>query len=183
MRAFHSTGSRSTLAVICAGESSTASGPLLLFSSPGGVNGRRIFSKYAPSASETAPMRILSQSSSVFGTMSTMPCLVRVVPTALKMLSATGSSMYFISSFTDTTGLTSPHSAASGGGAAARAPGGGGDGDREHPISVTAMHKTAPAHVVTARMTRTISTAAPISSGTLHDPRVPLRDRVPKLNR
>src|SRR5207247_5983317 len=112
---FHSTGSRSTFAVICAGDSSTASGPALSFSSPGGVKGRRILSRYAPSARETAPVRILSQSSSVFGWMSTTSCLVTVVPAAVEMLSATGSIMYFINSLTDTTGLRSPHSKAVGG--------------------------------------------------------------------
>ena len=39
-----------------------------------------------------------------------MPVFVRLLPTALKTLSATGSIMNFISSFTDTTGLKSPQS-------------------------------------------------------------------------
>src|SRR5262245_51784022 len=59
-----------------------------------------------------APMRTLSQSSSVFGARSTKPLLVTVVPTASKMLSATGSIMYFINSLTETTGFMSPHSGA-----------------------------------------------------------------------
>src|SRR4029450_3856059 len=102
-------GPRSPFAVICAGDNSTASGPVLAFSSPGGGKGRRIFSRYAPSARETAPGRVLSQSSSVLGSTSTTPRLVTVVPTALKMLSDTGSIMYFINSLTDTTAFTSSH--------------------------------------------------------------------------
>src|SRR5262245_21091257 len=96
--------------MICAGDNSTASGPVLLFSSPGGANGRRIFSRYAPSAIVTPPMRIFSQSSSVLGPMSFAPCFVTTAPTASKMLSAMGSSMSRISSLTETTGLRSPHS-------------------------------------------------------------------------
>src|SRR5262249_8916455 len=151
IRAFHSTGSRSTFAVICAGESSTASGPELLFSSPGGVNGRRIFKRYAPSASATAPKRILSQSSSVFGSMSTMPCLVIVLPTALKMLSATGSIMYFINSFTDTTGLSSPHSA--GLWVVAVAAGERFDGFEEH--APAAPRRAQPTHAASQQTERT----------------------------
>src|SRR5436190_1971513 len=117
MRAFHSTGSRSTLAVISAGDISTASGPVLLFKSPAGANGRGTFSRYTLSASDTAPTVTFSQSSSVFGSHSTIPFLVSVLPTALKTLSATGSIVYFISSLTDTTGFMSPHSGGEGGGA------------------------------------------------------------------
>src|ERR1051326_4609606 len=142
MRAFHSTGSRCTLAVICAGDSSTASGPALSFSSPGGVNGRWILSRYTPSASETAPVRILSQSSSVLGSMSIVPCLETVVLTASKMLSATGSIMYFINSFTETTGLRSPQSAACG--ADVWAGGGGAVGFDEEHAAAAALRRTRP---------------------------------------
>src|ERR1700730_18669228 len=69
-----------------------------------------------PSASETAPIWIFSQSSSVFGTVSTAPFLVTTVRTASKMLSATGSIMYRISSLTETMGLMSPQSAGPRGG-------------------------------------------------------------------
>src|SRR5262249_16932441 len=110
IRAFHSTGSFSTLAMIWSGDNSDASGPVLLFRSPGGANGRRILSKYPPSARPTAPMRILSQSSSVLGIVSSMPLMVVVVLTESKTLSAIGSSRSRISSFTDTTGLRSPQS-------------------------------------------------------------------------
>src|SRR4029453_5620533 len=90
----------------------------------------------AASARDTAPIRIFSQSSSVLGSTSTTPFLVIVLPPALKMLSATGSIMYFISSLTDTTGLTSPHNAG----------GGGGGGDEEHAANA------APATPSTAGM-------------------------------
>src|SRR4029453_13118766 len=136
MRAFHSTGSRSTFAVIWAGDNSTASGPRLLFSSPSGANGRRIFRRSAASARDTAPIRIFSQSSSLLGSTSTTPFLVIVLPTALKMLSATGSIMYFISSLTDTTGLTSPHNA-----------GGGGGGDEEHAANAAPATTSTAARV------------------------------------
>src|SRR5262245_1564501 len=55
-------------------------------------------------------MRIFSQSLSVLGTVSTVPCTLIVTFTASKMKSEAGSSMSRINSFTDTTGLRSPHS-------------------------------------------------------------------------
>ena len=108
--AFHSTGSFSTFAWICAGDSSTAPGPVLLFSSPGGAHGRRTFSRYAPSAIVTPPIRTLAHSSSVFGLCSTVPLLSTMTAIASKTLSAIGSSMSRISSLTETTGFISPHS-------------------------------------------------------------------------
>jgi hypothetical protein len=45
MRAFHSTGSFCTLAAISVGDSSFASSPTLLFTSPAGANGRCTFSR------------------------------------------------------------------------------------------------------------------------------------------
>ena len=66
-----------------------------------------------------------------------------VLPTALKMVSATGSITYFISSLTDTAGLRSPHNAACG--ASAVCAGGGIDFDGEHDVSV-ALRRTSPAH-------------------------------------
>ncbi len=90
-------------------------------------------------------MRILSQSSSLFGSTSTTPCLVTVVPTALKMLSATGSIMYFINSLTDTTGFRSPHSAAAGGGSAVYA--GVGVGLDDEHAAIVALRTISPAHM------------------------------------
>src|SRR5262249_27860890 len=83
--AFHNTGSFSSFALICAGDSSSGSGPVLLFSSPGGANGRGILSRYTPSASITPPARIRAQSSSVFGRCVSVPLLVVTSATASKM--------------------------------------------------------------------------------------------------
>src|SRR5262245_32537413 len=80
-----------------------------------------------PSASVTAPTRILSQSASVRGRLSVTPFLLSTVPIASNTKSDAGSIMSRISSFTETTGLRSPHSSGAGGGA--------GDGaafDEEH---------------------------------------------------
>src|SRR5579864_1390975 len=55
-------------------------------------------------------MRILSQSASVFGDVSTVPVLVYSIFTESKILSEAGSIMSRISSLTDTTGCRSPHS-------------------------------------------------------------------------
>src|SRR5436190_10329601 len=77
-------------------------------------------------------MRILSQSSSVFGNFSTVPCSVDSLLTASKILSEAGSSMSRISSLTETTGLRSPQSADAGGGA-------GAGFDDEQPCVHTAM--------------------------------------------
>src|SRR5215813_10156174 len=109
-----------------------------------------------PSAIDTAPVRILSQSSSVFGSMLTVPFLVTVVPTALKRLSAIGSIMNFINSLTDTIGLRSPHSCAAtcGGGSAAFA-GAGVEPGEEHP-AIVAEKRTSPTHA-TERGKRVIS--------------------------
>src|SRR5262249_17897020 len=75
-----------------------------------GVKGLGTLSRYTPSASVTAPIRIFSQSSSVCGAVSTVPFLVTTILTESKMLSAMGSSMSRISSFTETTGLNVPQS-------------------------------------------------------------------------
>src|SRR5262249_6471684 len=91
---------------------------------------------------------------------STVPCFVTVLPTALKMLSATGSIMYFINSLTDTTGRTSPSSAADCG-ASDRCAGAGGRGDEEHAAIVT-LTITSPARARRARGMRHLITAAPI---------------------
>src|SRR6185436_2478105 len=99
------TGSFSSLACIWVGDSSGGFGPVLLLTSPAGVQGRGIFSSSIPSASDTAPVRTRSQSSSVFGSCLTTPAFVVSHHTASKMLSETGSIMYFINSLTDTTGV------------------------------------------------------------------------------
>src|SRR5262245_51290543 len=85
----------------------------------------------------TAPMRILSQSASVFGSRSTTPFLVTVALPESKMKSDAGSSMSCINSFTDTAGFTSPHSSgecdtAAVGDAPAFWPGCGAGADDEH---------------------------------------------------
>jgi hypothetical protein len=54
-------------------------------------------------------MRIFSQSFSVLGTVSTVPCELITTFTASKMKSDAGSIMSRINSLTDTTGLRSPH--------------------------------------------------------------------------
>src|SRR4051812_29374523 len=105
-----------------------------------------------PSASETAPIWIFSQSSSVLGSLSTSPFFVITVLTALKMLSANGSIMYFISSLTDTTGLNSPQRTGAGGGAAA------GFGD-EQPAA-TAPRTISPAHAISGLRLRRATPAA-----------------------
>src|SRR3954468_15728046 len=92
-----------------------------------------------------APTRIRSQSASVFGSMSTIPALVSVPPTALKMLSATGSIMYFINSLTDTTGVTSPHSVADS--EVVRAAGGADFGDEQAAIVALRTISTAAARI------------------------------------
>src|SRR4029079_16359038 len=107
--AFHRTGSARSFALIWDGESSAGSGTVLLFSSPAGANGLGILSRYAPSAMVTAPIRIRSQSASVFGILSIRLPLVSTVPTASKTKSEAGSIMSRISSLTETTGLRSPH--------------------------------------------------------------------------
>src|SRR5580765_8497036 len=106
--AFHSTGSFSSLAVICAGDNSDASGPVLLFSSPAGANGRGIFRSCAASASATPPIWTLSQSSCVLGWISWVPAAVTTILTDSKTLSAIGSIMCFINSLTVTTGSRVP---------------------------------------------------------------------------
>src|SRR5689334_6480582 len=63
-----------------------------------------------PSARVTAPIRSFSQSSSVFGSRSTVPVFVWTIFTASKMLSEAGSIMKRISSFTETMGFMSPQS-------------------------------------------------------------------------
>src|SRR4029079_6864879 len=107
--AFHRTGSARSFALIWDGESSAGSGTVLLFSSPAGANGLGILSRYAPSAIVTAPIRIRSQSASVFGILSIRLPFVITVPTASKTKSEAGSIMSRISSLTETTGLRSPH--------------------------------------------------------------------------
>src|SRR5882762_5107783 len=97
-------------------------------------------------------MRILSQSASVFGTVSTVPFAVVTVRTASKMWSAYGSIMSRISSLTDTTGLRSPQSRPAGIGAeigAALDAGGcaGFDGD-EH-VDVRTPRKQSAAQAIT----------------------------------
>jgi hypothetical protein len=62
----HSTGSFSSLARMAAGEISRASEPSLSLS-PWGANGLGTFSRWATSASPTAPSRTLTQFSSVSG--------------------------------------------------------------------------------------------------------------------
>src|SRR5262252_4721842 len=115
-----------------------------------------------PSMSETAPVRILSQSSSVFGSTLTVPCLVTVVPTALNRLSAMGSIMYFINSLTDTIGLRSPHSIAAtcGGGLVAFA-GAGVEPGEEHPTNA-AERSASPARAMERWEMRIISTWTPV---------------------
>src|SRR5262245_56262033 len=72
------------------------------------------------SARATAPIRIRSQSASVLGRFSTIPCcLLTTILTALNSGSAAGTITSCISSFTDTIGLRSPHNAAFSDGAAA----------------------------------------------------------------
>src|SRR5262249_52008691 len=63
-----------------------------------------------PSARVTAPIRILSQSASVRGCVSTTPVVLIFVPTESNTKSEAGSIMSRISSFTETTGLRSPQS-------------------------------------------------------------------------
>jgi hypothetical protein len=91
-------------------------------------------------------MRILSQSASVFGSTSTIPWLVSVLPTALKILSATGSIRYFISSLTDTTGVRSPHRTAARGASVAGT--GGGAGVDDEQAAIAAPSRTSPARAV-----------------------------------
>src|SRR5437773_8438595 len=74
---------------------------------------------------------------------STTPCLVTVVPMALKRLSATGSIMYFINSLTDTTGFRSPQSTPFCGIALVCA-GFGAGVDEEHAARVTLTKSTPP---------------------------------------
>src|SRR5262245_2395655 len=59
-------------------------------------------------------MRSFSQSSSVFGSRSTVPVFVWTIFTASKMLSDAGSIMKRMSSFTETIGFMSPHSTCAG---------------------------------------------------------------------
>src|SRR5215831_159945 len=59
-----------------------------------------------------APIRTFSQSSSVFGSTCTTPFFEMSHVTASKMLSASGSIVYRISSFTETTGFIGPISGA-----------------------------------------------------------------------
>src|SRR5579864_3899455 len=91
-----------------------------------------------PSARVTAPVLTLSQSSSVLGRCSTTPLAVVSHQTASKMLSATGSIMFFISSLTETTGVISPKS----GGAPDEEPTGAGF---EQTETVRVARKSAPA--------------------------------------
>src|SRR5499427_8802447 len=117
-----------------------------------------------PSMSETAPVRILSQSSSVFGSTLTVPFLVTVVPTALNRLSAMGSIMYFINSLTDTIGLRSPHSiAAAGGGGSVAFAGAGAEPGDEHPTNA-AVKSASPAHAMERWEMRVISTWTPVTA-------------------
>src|SRR5262245_36052163 len=82
-------------------------------------------------------MRIFSQSLSVLGTVSTVPCALIVTFTASKMKSEAGSSMSRINSFTDTTGLRSPHSCCgeTGAGSAGGLAGGADDFGEEHAVT------------------------------------------------
>src|SRR5262245_5757806 len=111
--------------------------------------------------SDTAPVRTLSQSCSVFGSTVIVPFLVTVVPTASNRLSAIGSIMYFISSLTDTIGLRSPHSIAAtcGGGSVLLAGAGVGPGE-EHP-AIVAERTISPAHAAERNGERVI-TRAPV---------------------
>src|SRR5215467_14036431 len=61
-----------------------------------------------PSASVIAPILTFSQSSSVRGSTWTVPFVEMSHVTASKMLSASGSIVYRIRSFTDTTGFIGP---------------------------------------------------------------------------
>ena len=72
-----------------------------------------------PSASVTAPIFTFSQSSSVFGVVSLIPLRVMSHVTASKMLSASGSIVNRISSFTETTAFISVRTGAGGAGGAA----------------------------------------------------------------
>ena len=81
----------------------------------------------------------MSQSSSVFGTVSTTPLVVSMLLTALKMLSATGSSMSRISSLTETTAFMSPHS---GGDAGGGADGGGDEQAADRPAKRQTENKS-----------------------------------------
>ena len=97
-------------------------------------------------------MRIFSQSSSVFGTVVTSPCLVTTVLTASKMLSASGSSMSRISSLTETTGVRSPQSCDAGG------EGGGALGDEQ--VDVRTLRPKSATNMPNAnRMRKTVTTA------------------------
>src|SRR2546430_7551002 len=95
-------------------------------------------------------MRIFSQSSSVFGAVSIVPSLVVTALTASKMLSDAGSSMSRISSLTDTTALSSPHSA---GGRSK-----GGDGFDDEHADIRAPRTTGLAHVARCLRVRTPNT-------------------------
>ena len=89
-----------------------------------------------PSASVTAPLLTRAQSSSVFGSTSTIPFGPIVVLTALKTLSDAGSIRSAISSLTDTTGFISPQRA--GNGADAAGAGTVSDVEQDEPRSVNA---------------------------------------------
>src|SRR5262245_11307651 len=65
-----------------------------------------------PSANVIAPIRTFSQSSSVRGSTWMVPFFEMSHVTASKMLSASGSIVYRINSFTDTTGFIGPIRAA-----------------------------------------------------------------------
>src|SRR5262252_6957176 len=101
-------------------------------------------------------MRILSQSSSVFGSFSTVPPFVVSILTASKMLSAIGSIMSRISSLTETIGFMSPQSC----GAAAVEGDGVDPFDDEHD-SASAAAAAAAAHMARRRSQRVVNIQAP----------------------
>src|SRR5690349_4372432 len=92
--------------------------------------------------------------------MLTTPCFVTVLPTASKRLSATGSIMYFINSFTDTTGLRSPQSTGACEDAVVAA-GGGGAFDEEHAVIVA--QRMSQAYTESRRALQTMSTSTPVT--------------------
>src|SRR3954451_7968737 len=103
-------------------------------------------------------MRILYQSASVFGTLRSVPCGVSTIAIESKMLSAIGSIMSRINSFTETTGFMSPQRA----GAAAA----GGAGWDEEQHSVRQAQSSSPPRRARLRPTKVCNISTP-AIGTL----------------
>ena len=150
------TGSASSFALICAGDNSLASGPVLLFSSPGGRKGPRDFEEIGAFGEGDGADRGSSPSPRLSSGLS-RPCLSLVVSifTASKMKSDAGSSMSRISSLTETTGFMSPHSTGAGGagGAAAGFEDEQADSSKQRPMN--------PAPGARRRFTIRLNTMAP----------------------